>query len=245
MPEFNPSRLDLARRRRGLTKTVLAERAGISTRILTAYAMLEKDPSAETVAQLSQVLSFPTSFFYGGDVDEPPVDASSFRALTRLTARQRDQALGSGAVALLFSDWIASRFELPEQSVPTYKAVDAETAADAVRREWGLGSRPIKNMVHQLEAHGVRVFSLSEDCREVDAYSFWRASTPYVFLNTLKSAERSRMDAAHELGHLVMHSLGGPRGRDAEREHYPPLPQPVSVTALAALPPGHPGDRRL
>jgi Zn-dependent peptidase ImmA (M78 family) len=36
-----------------------------------------------------------------------------------------------------------------------------------------------------------------------------------VFLNTMKSAERSRMDAAHELGHLVMHFWSGTgRGGD-------------------------------
>jgi Zn-dependent peptidase ImmA (M78 family) len=40
-----------------------------------------------------------------------------------------------------------------------------------------------------------------------------------VFLNAFKSAERSRLDAAHELAHLVLHKHGGPRqGRDAEIE---------------------------
>jgi Zn-dependent peptidase ImmA (M78 family) len=37
-----------------------------------------------------------------------------------------------------------------------------------------------------------------------------------VFLNTYKSSEHSRMDAAHELGHLVLHYWGGPGGREAE-----------------------------
>ena len=52
----------------------------------------------------------------------------------------------------------------------------------------------------------------------MDAFSFWRGELPYVFLNAMKSAERSRMDDAHELGHLVLHWRGGARGRDAERE---------------------------
>jgi Zn-dependent peptidase ImmA (M78 family) len=31
---------------------------------------------------------------------------------------------------------------------------------------------------------------------------------PFVFLNTMKTAERGRFDAAHELGHLVLHGQG-------------------------------------
>jgi Zn-dependent peptidase ImmA (M78 family) len=34
----------------------------------------------------------------------------------------------------------------------------------------------------------------------------------------MKSGERGRMDAAHELGHLTLHLHGGPRGRQAEVE---------------------------
>ena len=73
-------------------------------------------------------------------------------------------------------------------------------------------------MLHLLEARGVRVFSLVEECRELDAFSFWLKEVPYVFLNTIKSAERNRMDAAHELGHLVLHWWDGSRGRKAEHD---------------------------
>jgi Zn-dependent peptidase ImmA (M78 family) len=74
-------------------------------------------------------------------------------------------------------------------------------------------------MIKLLESKGVRVFSLAENTRNVDAFSCWRNEVPYVFLNTFKSAERSRLDAAHELGHLILHKHGGPRqGRDAEIE---------------------------
>ncbi|WP_419757134.1 ImmA/IrrE family metallo-endopeptidase [Teredinibacter turnerae] len=41
---------------------------------------------------------------------------------------------------------------------------------------------------------------------------------PFVFLNTKKTAERCRFDAAHELGHLVMHCHGAPQGQEAEKE---------------------------
>lgn len=218
MGDFNYSRVDLARRRRGLTKGALAEAAGISPRNLSSYPKQEQEPHATTIARFAAALDFPKEFFYGPDLDEPSPDGASFRALSKLTARQRDQALTSGALALALGDWIEERFNLPNPDVPEYHGIDPETAAVGLRQEWGLGERRIAIMVHLLEQHGVRVFSLAEESTIVDAFSFWRGSTPYVFLNTRKTVEHSRMDAAHELGHLVMHGHGGPRGRDAEHE---------------------------
>lgn len=186
--------------------------------MMTAYEHGRSEPKPPTLARLADALRFPIEFFSGPDLDEPPIDGSSFRALSTLTTRQRDQTLGAGAIALSLSDWVDARFALPEPGVPQYQGIDPETAAMAVRGEWGLGERPIKNMIHLLEAHGVRVFSLVEECIAMDAFSFWRGDRPYVCLNTRKSAERSRMDAAHELGHLVMHWKGGARGRKNEQE---------------------------
>lgn len=218
MDDFNYSRLDLARRRRGLTKSALAKGAAISPRNLNFYERGEQVPNAETLARLASILSFPTEFFLGADLDEPPVEGASFRALSRLTARERDQALSSGALALALADWIDERFNLPKSEIPQYQGIAPETASEAVRDKWGLGERRIPNMIHLLEAHGVRVFSLAEESASVDAYSFWRGDVPYVFLNTKKTAEHSRMDAAHELGHLVLHGHGTPKGREAEHE---------------------------
>jgi len=215
---FNYTRLELARRRRGLTKGALAEAAEISARNLTAYEKHEYEPNEETIAGLAAAVGFPSEFFFGPDLDEPTKEGASFRAMTRMPARVREQALSSGALAFALSDWIESRFGLPEPHVPEFEGLEPEVAADAVREAWGLGEKRIGNMVHLLEAHGIRVFSLVEESTKVDAFSQWRGATPYVFLNTTKSAERSRMDAAHELGHLVLHGHGGPQGREAEHE---------------------------
>jgi Zn-dependent peptidase ImmA (M78 family) len=48
--------------------------------------------------------------------------------------------------------------------------------------------------------------------------SLWNEHKPFIFLNTIKSAVRSRFDAAHELAHLVLQNHGPVNGRDAERE---------------------------
>lgn len=216
--EFNPSRLDLARRRRGLAKAELARAIGVSARMITAYERHEYLPSVNTLERIASVLEFPLEFFAGPDLEEPPTKASSFRSMSRLSAREREQSLAAGALAMTLADWINERFDLPEPTVPDLQGATPETAARALRSEWRMGERPIRNMVHLLEAHGVRVFSLVQDCVSVDAFSFWRGELPYICLNTMKSAERSRMDAAHELGHLVLHSRGGPQGRGSELE---------------------------
>lgn len=218
MAGFNYTRLDLARRRRGLTKGALAEAADIAPRNLRAYENHEYEPDPTTVIRLASAVGFPRDFLFGPDLDEPSPEGASFRSMARMPARLRDQALGSGALAFALSDWIDGKFGLPEPDVPEFAGLDPETASQAVREAWGLGERRIPNMVHLLEAHGVRVFSLTEDSTKVDAFSQWRGAVPYVFLNTKKTVERSRMDAAHELGHLVLHGHGGPRGREAENE---------------------------
>lgn len=218
MPQFTPERLDLARRRRGLTKTGLADAMEITPRALTFYLAGERVPSDAAIEQIAETLDFPPEFFYAKEIIEPPVDGVSFRSLSAMTATQRDKVIGAAAITLQLDDWIRERFNLPAPDVPRLRRDDPEAAAEAVREAWGLGQRRAPNMVHLLEKHGVRVYSLAEDCKEVDAFSFWRDDVPYVFLNTMKTPQHSRMDAAHELGHLVLHAWGGPRGRKAEDE---------------------------
>jgi Zn-dependent peptidase ImmA (M78 family) len=186
--------------------------------MVTAYEIGEKAPGPETLVRIAEQLRFDQGFFEGDDLEVPSAEGTSFRAMSTMSARRRDQALGAGALAFALSSWIDDRFVLPKPDVPRYQGVDPETAAVAVRSEWGLGDRPIRNMIHTLEAQGVRVFSLPQECADVDAYSLWHDERPFVFLNTRKSAEHSRMDAAHELGHLVLHWKGAARGRGAEHE---------------------------
>jgi Zn-dependent peptidase ImmA (M78 family) len=161
-------------------------------------------------------LSFPIGFFYSDDIDDLPANAASFRSLTAMSAKERDAALAAGSLSFVLSDWVEHRFDLPEAQLIDLSGDDPEIAARSLREAWALGERPIANMVHLLEAKGVRVFSLAENTRTVDAFSMWRSDRPFVFLNMMKTPERSRFDAAHELGHLVLHKHGGPRGRKAE-----------------------------
>src|SRR3546814_6963934 len=85
-----------------------------------------------------------------------------------------DAALASGAMAYLVDDWILDRYSQLEPDLIDLGGQDAIHAATILRQYWRLGDKPIENMVHLLESRGIRVFSLSENTKEVDAFSVWR-----------------------------------------------------------------------
>ena len=216
---FNPTRLAVARKRRGLTKIEFARRMGVALRSFKAYELGEYPPSDEAISQIASVSGFPVDFFFGDVLDEPRPDTASFRSMSRMKAFQRAMALSQGAIALHLNRWLEERFELPSVDIPNLSDEDSpEAAAEALRHHWGIGELPVSNMIHLLESKGVRIYSLAIEAREVDAFSMWKEEVPFIFLNCKKSSERSRYDAAHELGHLVLHRHGGPRGKDAEQE---------------------------
>jgi Zn-dependent peptidase ImmA (M78 family)/DNA-binding XRE family transcriptional regulator len=224
------SRIAIARKRRGLTLADLSERVGVSLQSLSNYETGRTDPTNETLARIAAALDFPESFFRKSDVDLLPLDAVSFRARSKLAAAPRDAALAASTLTLELNEWIESRYKLPAAQLPTLGRLDAESAADVLRARWALGDAPISNMVHLVESRGVRVFSLPPEFSDVDAFSFWRNGTPFIFLSTLKSPERGRFDVAHELGHLVLH--GEERGL-----HGPPAEKEANSFASAFLMP--------
>jgi len=168
------------------------------------------------IVRFARILDFPIGFFSGEDIDGPPERAVSFRSLSTMSAMDRRAALAAGSLAFMFSDWIDQKFALPEPALDDFSGFSPEMAARSVRQKWGLGEQPVKNTIHLLEAKGVRVFSMAETTKMIDACSTWRGDRPFVFLNMFKTAERTRFDVAHELGHLVLHRHGGPRGREVE-----------------------------
>ena len=216
---FNRTRLIVARKRKGLSKLAFAKKVGVSRKAVEAWEAGISKPVEDAIAQIVRVTGFSREFFMGDDLDEPSIEIGSFRSMKTMSAAQRDMAQSQATLGLLFNCWLDKRFRLPPADIPDLgREPDPETAAEVVRREWGLGVLAIRNMVQLLESRGVRVYSLAVDARQVDAYSMWKGNTPFVFLNTNKTAEHSRYDAAHELGHLVLHRHGSPQGIEAEKQ---------------------------
>ncbi len=216
--DFNPNRLRFARKRRGLSLRALSTKLELSSKSLSDYENGRSIPQEQTLSALARELRFPESFFFLESISPLNGDAVSFRSLSRTPASVRDSVLHAGQLALEFSSWLDGRFETPAVDLPDFNDSQPEAAAEALRDMWAFGEKPIRNMIHLLEAKGVRVFSLVEKTLDVDACSFWMDDRPFIFLNTQKSVERGRFDAAHELGHLVLHRHGISQGKDVEIE---------------------------
>lgn len=204
MSEINPKQITFARVRRRFTKAQLAKELDVTSRSLQNYETGASAPDLELLARIAILLKFPQQFFFiDEDMPEIKEHAVSFRKLSKMTDAMKACAFAAGAIAFKVNQWVEDRFSLPQADLPDLSDLGPEEAAATLRRTWGLGNAPIPNMVHLLESKGIRVFSLAEETRDVDAFCTWYEGKPFVFLNTIKSAERSRFDAAHELGHLV------------------------------------------
>ena len=221
---FNRKRLSLARKRRRLTGKGLAEAAGVSAITVSRLENGENQPDEETIAKLARVLGYPIQFFSDDDPEEIDTAAVSFRSLSKMRPKERDAAIAAGVLGLQLSDWVESEFRLPQTNLLDLSyETDPEVAARSLRAFWGLGEKPIGNVIALLEVNGILVFSLAENTAAVDAFSFWRNDRPFIFLNNYKTAEHSIYDSVHELGHLTMHRHAGPQAgsqqsRATERE---------------------------
>ncbi len=221
MSDINPKQITFARVRRRYTKAQLAKELGITGRTVQNYEAGTSAPDSETLAKIAKLLNFPQQFFFlEEDMPELQDHAVSFRALSKMSDAMKKCAFSVASIAFKVNDWMEEHFNLPQADLPDLSDLEPEEAAATLRRMWGLGNAPIPNMIYLLESKGIRIFSLTEELHDVDAFCTWDEGTPFVFLNTWKSAERSRFDAAHELGHLVrdVYSMQHGKAPDPEIE---------------------------
>jgi Zn-dependent peptidase ImmA (M78 family) len=201
-----------------MTKTTLAKAVGLTPRRIADYENYGDPPPPETLAELATALEFPVEYFNRPEPTTLGADRVSFRSYARLSASSRDAALASAGMATEVAGWIDQRFNLPDVDLPELRDLPPAVAASALRSIWSLGELPAPNLVHLMEMHGVRVFSLPDECAALDAVSAWIDGVPFVFLTRHKSPERARWDAAHELGHLLLHVENPPQGREEEQQ---------------------------
>lgn len=221
-PLTDPHRVRRAREARSLTQAELAKAVTeLTGRTLSAPAISQIErgatkPSPETLGGLAHALRYPPAFFatrFNATGRPEPDPYGFFRSLRTTSARDRRSAL---AHAFLVHDLVVvleRHLRLPDLDVPKHPVGrDADAGAPAaaaamVRAAWHVPAGPIPNVVRQLERAGIAVARLTTGLRAVDAFSVNFPERPVVILGDDKGKRaRSRFDAAHELGHLVMHS---------------------------------------
>lgn len=228
--EFDPQRLTLARWSAGLSKRDLADRIGISPASVSQYEASNTIPSAPVIRQLAFAMGVPAEYLYSGaNRRRPRLDGRSFfRSLRSTRQWQRDQADAIAEHLYDLVNYLDSRLRMPGVAIPTIPlSIDGpshlaiETAAREVREAWELPIGPVSHVVRLLELHGAFVSRMPGIARAVDAFSRWFDRRPIVLLSAEKQDKgRSRFDAAHELGHLVLHHEPEPGDRNLERQAH-------------------------
>jgi Zn-dependent peptidase ImmA (M78 family) len=114
--------------------------------------------------------------------------------------------------------YLSEYVELPKVTFPLFDDLPqdpnrlgmerVESLAGEARQVWRLGDGPIPNLTYVAEANGAIIVRHVLDADTLDALSLWMVpeQIPLVVLNADKRvAVRSRLDLAHELGHMILH----------------------------------------
>jgi Zn-dependent peptidase ImmA (M78 family)/transcriptional regulator with XRE-family HTH domain len=212
---FVPARLTEARVARLLSRTDVARELGLSGQAIGYYETGERRPDMATLLRLASLFNLPVAFFIRRTSDLSGLSGARFFRSTGPKRNKLNHSLDVKTKWLWETiNFLQSYVRLPTPNVPEvpdpvageYTLEEVEEIATSVRRFWGLGDGPIANTVALLETHGFIVSRFETGSNAIDAFSTRIEGRPYVVLGSDKgSCARSRFDAAHELGHLLLH----------------------------------------
>lgn len=216
-PGFVGERLAQAREARGLTAVSLAELIGVKSANISNYERGRQSPSPDVMERIVSVLNQPLAFFLRSMPSTPQREDIWWRAMSAATKSARSRAHARHAWLREIVSYLTEYVDFPQVNLPDFQLPRdvqqitselIEEVATECRRFWKLGLGPIADIVLLLENNGVVVSRGELEAESLDAYSQRPADCdhPFVFLGSDKaSAVRSRHDASHELGHLILH----------------------------------------
>ncbi len=211
-----PSRLRDARLACCLNQSDLASAIGISRQAISAFEQGEKSPEPDTLARIASHLKQSIAFFVAEDREVfGESSVRFFRKFGPDTKRRNSMCEVFGKWFVQTTRYFYDLVNFPKVDLPSvapasasgrYLDEEIEAVAELCRMNWGLGVGPLSNVVGLLESKGIAVCRYEFADEQIEAFSFWNGPRPFIFLSSDKnSAARSRFDAAHELGHLVLH----------------------------------------
>ncbi len=214
-PGFQPERLVEVREARSLTQTMLARIVDRSNSTVSKWEKGDQTPDPEALKKLASAVNVRPSYFLL-PTPEHGDRPQFFRSMASTTQSARKKALARLRWVQDISLELQKFVELPRVDIPTcekadYQAItdrEIERMAEKCRRHWRMGDGPISDMLLVLENAGAIVAFDELNSSTMDGLSNWsdRDERPYLLLASDKhNCVRSRMDAAHELGHLVLH----------------------------------------
>ncbi len=216
-----PERIREARISRDLTTTQLAEYLGVTRQCVSQYELGHSEPTHVVLRKMVEVLEFPLGFFYKPLLLAQSPESITFYSPAFFRSLKAARKSGKNKVTVR-TDWLEEIYlylknyvDFPEINSPNMGSLltgkelsqdEIEDIANYVRKSWGLGIGPISNVLLLFEKNGFVIARNSIKDKKIDAFSQWKGEIPYIYLSSDKDcAVRTRFDAAHELGHLLLH----------------------------------------
>lgn len=226
-------RLKTARALAHLSAKEVSERANLSaskiSRIENSWTYTVSD---EELNSLAFTINVAPSWFLTKPRVMDTSESLHFRKNSKLTSTDEQvisawQKIMGELIEVLSEKVQFLPLNLPRVDV---RKVSPEQAAQMTRQALGLTpTMPVDHVIRSAEKLGVFVqthgFDEQLHLKNHDASSTWcnfssGASFPLIICRAHSSWERTRFSVAHELGHLVMHRLGGNEAKEDEANRF-------------------------
>lgn len=218
MERFNHHMMMLARDSRDLSQSELADQLGVGQGTISKFEGGISLPPQEFVEDISRVLKYKSAFFYeeGRPYGMPPFHYRkrkklSKRALARIVAEMNIRRLHIFKLMRSFeqrTNGFIPEIDRDEYLGKSRAAFSIEGLARQMRETWMLPNGPIPNMIELIENVGGVVVQCDFGTDLIDAMSQRVDGLPVLFfVNANSPTDRMRHTLAHELGHMLMHTL--------------------------------------
>ncbi len=213
MKSFNGNRLKMARQYRGMTVEELSQRINVSKQAVSQYETGKiEDVPFQKILAISGALNFPYRYFAQEDISNIKTGATYFRSLMKTSKKYRlAQEIKMEHIATIYSV-LNEYVTFPQLNLPGWigEITSPAEAAKELRNYWGLGDKPIDNIMRTVEQNGIIVTTFATDTDDIDAFSQYidmNDSDVYIVAlsSNKESAARINFDIAHELGHITLH----------------------------------------
>jgi len=213
--DANSDMIILGRESRSLSQKALADALGVVQATVSKMEASMLPVSDEMLDHLARALDYPPRFFLqGGGMlgvgvaelfhrkrqDVPKRDLTKIYAQIDIRTKHVEALLRS----------VDFPVNVPRIDIEEYDG-QADEVARLVRASWQLSRGPIKDLTREMENRGILIIPFDFGTRRVDAISRWVPKLPpIVFVNPFIPKDRYRFSLAHELAHLIMHSVPHP-----------------------------------
>jgi len=223
MKSANPEMMILARESRGLTQKDLAAAVGVNQMTISRLEKGDVSMSPEIVKRLSEALRYPEEFFYESEprLGIGPTELFHYRKKQSVGKRRLDTIHAQLNIRRMQVRRLLAAVEMeavrkfPHLDIAGFDG-DAAEVARAVRAMWRIPRGPIRNVTTLIEDAGGIVTHFDFAADGIDAISRQIPEMPPMFfMNANVGGGRYRYTLAHELGHMVMHSV--PNGEMEEQ----------------------------